>query len=1060
MIMRRGLCAAVGFPAVLCWIGLVTGARAQAVAAGKGAMVIPDPPQQTSAWSPPLTSLPEKAVTAIVELYKQGMADPRGCEYREIEADLGYEDNRTEKTHGWVLPGNGPDRFAVGWNGLVYPLKSVGAAVSVKQDVADFLQKDEKQYGGSGEGADVRGQWIAGQWFSVRYDNILPLKIALLLRLGEPQMAEAIWKRWFALSNFGKEDPYLLMAQEWAEALYDRALMAHLAGKDGLSLASCRQLSPLCTEIEATVRTRGIPAPQGGYLKDLVDLPRLAADQERREKEAPYVTVLDSGQPVGGPERIAALVRDLEQVNARQFMNPGETDVSMDPIVHALVKEGEPAIEPLLKCLEEDNRMTRSEFTQGMQVRPGPLIPVYEPAFDALVGILNSPFPIPESAKGEDVRHLNIDERKALAAEVRAYWDKNRGLSPHERWYVALKDDNAGADAWFRAIDDIMQPTTVMKAPSTAFGGGWSSGGSPMPPEKVELRGADLRARSNPSVSELIIRRFRQVIASAVTDKSIGFEPVGKMILALATWDGKEHLDDIRDMARAFHERFPHEQAAFTSTLTTEAQIFRKRLELGDARALPEYADWLTAIDPKEWNYYGLTDPFQIMWHHPNEPVIQRAAEKIFAAHSMWVPFTHIQEIARLMNTPLVGMSAFRREVIEGLGDKSRVGTVKLYDNGNGEFLLDGQNQNETIPTWKDDPDAIPVGQDVPFRVCDYYAYELSRMDCFPEIQVYWPVTKRDAAIAACRGMLLRYGARFQAKPDDSYDDFPYTREPEALHPTFAKLNHPATTDDLQKGHAIFVSDGSARVFDLPTCPVPAQRPSRKYDPVMWSSSDGKTGYYYTIDGRVWQAEEVKVGGKWERYYGFEGRHQLEKVAASEIFFPSGYPWQSVGTWMDAKVDGAPNRTVPVGFGRRFFVAAADGPLPVELSVRNHNGIDEAMPAQLATPELIVSYSEKIPPEALPSAAPPDEPLFFGFKPKPPFDYGTWTVLTPKKPLVPEATAPVLGAAHEAVLLRTDLRESYDMSRPGTYRIKAVMHLPEHDGAASNEIQFSLIPAH
>ena len=72
-------------------------------------------------------------VSAIKELFHDGLADPRGCEYREIE--IGESGNwLTAQTHGWVLPGNGSPRFAVGLDGIVYPLRSVGIPVDLETD--------------------------------------------------------------------------------------------------------------------------------------------------------------------------------------------------------------------------------------------------------------------------------------------------------------------------------------------------------------------------------------------------------------------------------------------------------------------------------------------------------------------------------------------------------------------------------------------------------------------------------------------------------------------------------------------------------------------------------------------------------------------------------------------------------------------------------------------------------------------------------------------------------------------------------------------------------------
>src|SRR5580704_17812260 len=82
----------------------------------------PEPPQQHAAWTPPKTALPAAVVAAAIKLFDQGLADPRGCEYREVELDVGepWEGVASPiKTRGWVLPAApGGERFAVAWNGL------------------------------------------------------------------------------------------------------------------------------------------------------------------------------------------------------------------------------------------------------------------------------------------------------------------------------------------------------------------------------------------------------------------------------------------------------------------------------------------------------------------------------------------------------------------------------------------------------------------------------------------------------------------------------------------------------------------------------------------------------------------------------------------------------------------------------------------------------------------------------------------------------------------------------------------------------------------------------
>jgi hypothetical protein len=46
---------------------------------------IPLPPEQSVPWTPPSAKLAPVVTSAITELFNDGLADPRGCEYREIE---------------------------------------------------------------------------------------------------------------------------------------------------------------------------------------------------------------------------------------------------------------------------------------------------------------------------------------------------------------------------------------------------------------------------------------------------------------------------------------------------------------------------------------------------------------------------------------------------------------------------------------------------------------------------------------------------------------------------------------------------------------------------------------------------------------------------------------------------------------------------------------------------------------------------------------------------------------------------------------------------------------
>ena len=86
-------------------MGGIASTPARKVSPRFGGTNLPAPPMQQAPWTPPPTSLPSNYVSATRALFKAGMADPRGCEYREIEVgtgDVWRGDGGVVSTHGSV----------------------------------------------------------------------------------------------------------------------------------------------------------------------------------------------------------------------------------------------------------------------------------------------------------------------------------------------------------------------------------------------------------------------------------------------------------------------------------------------------------------------------------------------------------------------------------------------------------------------------------------------------------------------------------------------------------------------------------------------------------------------------------------------------------------------------------------------------------------------------------------------------------------------------------------------------------------------------------------------
>lgn len=372
---------------------------------------IPDPPRQKEPWTPPQTKLPPFLVTATAALFEQGMADPRGCEYR----DVGIVEGWTFKTRAFVLPERPGDtgRFAVSWDGVVEPVSSVGPAADLGADVralADAMRRArENEAAGKPRGlglpAGFAKPYWRGGWFGPMAPpgNDVPsaLKLCILLRLGRADLAEEL----FAAGTSGKianRDPYRTdsdvsysrLAREWAAAMFVRLVHAHERADDVIALDSARRLAAFKIAAEDRAGELGFrrerppfAVASPAYFPFLRQLPELLADQERRAKESARGPIPPRGADPAA--RVAALIRDLDEIAHPQLMYNGNS-ANDTPLVRALTAEGDAAVEPLLAAIETDTRLTRTvSWGRGTSIYHR-VLPVLEPEFSALTMIFKT----------------------------------------------------------------------------------------------------------------------------------------------------------------------------------------------------------------------------------------------------------------------------------------------------------------------------------------------------------------------------------------------------------------------------------------------------------------------------------------------------------------------------------------------------------------------------------------------------------------------------------------------------------------------------------------------
>ncbi len=862
---------------------------------------IPDPPAQKEPWTPPQTKLPRFLLTATSALFDQGVADPRGCEYREVEV----LDGRTYGTHAFVLPERPGEtrRFAVGWDGEIYPAASVGPAVNLDADVRDMV--DSIRTGGPNAGARVaRGQGNAagfgGLWG--RHGRFGPggppglgersaLKVCLLLRLGRADLAEKLfaaattWTPEIRGRDFTDYHVnYLRLAQEWATGMYLRLVDAHMRGDDVIALDTARRLSAFVKAAQARAKEMGFEWDpthgngRAGYFPFLRQLPELLADQERRASEPPRGPIPPRGADPAA--RVAALIRDLDQIAQPQQMHFGNTPVNA-PQVLALEAEGEAAVEPLLAAIENDTRLTRTvSFGRGSMSIDRRVYPVLEAEVVAVRNILGMhQFP----GEASQVEYGSLS-RKDLARPMREFWEKNRGLSPPERWYRTLLDDSAGPKPWMEAAGHLIElPDPAVPA---VFGG-IRVAASRSRAGEGPMKGDVLRSRRNPSVSELIARRTLEIAGVPWPRSTPDLQLQGAcwMALDLDRWDSKAALPVIQALttqARETIDWFPSEGYGQHETLVQYiAQFSVIRARAGDRAAFADYVAEIRKWNPEKDQLNGL-EAFEPMWTYPDDPAVREAARWLFNdPASPWAAFLRkpgtsrlsFRSLSHIYASPLLRSPGFREAVLAMMADRSAIGTARRTHKTAIQLEMSGGDR-EGIPVPEADLEGLAVGAGQLIRTCDYLAWQISAIEGAPRCELYWPQEQRDAAVAECVGFLKTYGDRFTAERPPGAQVPPFHK---TAHLAFPRLDHPATRADVQAGRAIFSlegeGDGEVRRVALPSLPIRAK----------WNVPAVDDAPAAVEEGLVWQAEEIRRGNQWERYYGFVGRHVIARVPAGSI---------------------------------------------------------------------------------------------------------------------------------------------------------------------------------
>jgi hypothetical protein len=444
--------------------------------------------------------------------------------------------------------------------------------------------------------------------------------------------------------------------------------------------------------------------------------------------------------------------------------------------------------------LEDDTRLIRTVRFRSDNRYERHLIGVDEAAYAALAVILKfSPFG--GDTPYEELRAPGLERRRALAARIRLYLKQYGGLPPEESWYRALADDGATLEQWRQAAAWIATPYRTPTA------NGWveSLVSFRRKGEKVVLRGEALRQKVGPSVSQLLVRRMDDSFARlADEDWLLRLYGLRDFTVALSAWDSAGGLRELRRVTVQMERLFASEKARATSfkkspLIGNIIGIYEERLALGDPRAAADYAGWLRTVRPEDADYKG-AGLFYLASRYADSPEIAQAVTRMFDdPASPWTPVSgklgyDSTDTLQLLKTGLLSFPAFRARVLEGLADRTVVGTLKphgadpagTYD-PKVEYELKVENLlAAAVAGETQQPDAVvrftidarsltPPPTPISIRACDVYAWKLRGFEGAPWIELYWAEHARDSAVASSAKFLREHVGPFVYSEERAY---------------------------------------------------------------------------------------------------------------------------------------------------------------------------------------------------------------------------------------------------------------------------------------------------
>lgn len=742
----------------------------------------PIPPRQNApwslpeaafeSWSPPeaVADLKKEAKAVVDDLFKLGMADPRGCAYHHVTV---MEGGKRSDARGWVLPAvhGDPSRYVIGWNGLIYPVETIGKEADFTADVEILKEKgafEEPPFDNYAE--ETLDKLLSEFAARPRMMRAWAAPI-LLMRLGIPVPLTDHLIDPFAdtpptvhggftydSSLFFGADCYWLV--QWARLLRGDGLAAMIEKNDRLAATRLQAFDRAWAEVERRM-TNDVRAERYSF-KLNPSWRSLLADARRRLSPSKVVAVSE-------------ISREIATWDELDNWDPESPPATFEKVVAA----GPAAIAPLLDCLEHDQRWTRAsrkEEKSNNGIREYfEFTRVSGLAISALTRILRFEVvePLYDNVPAGDSWYADATRRMKLFS--REYGNACGG----ELWFRILADENADIKDQLKAAKSIVRPVI---AGDDHLENRLSLIYDPDARERLtdpirSIEGDQLRTRRNPSVLDLLKRSWKK--SRTETDKAIAggaaptrmpvtcgdtfstaFDQSHELVLLMEEWQHgnkevlKEHYDWL-SAALTGLRKIPTQSDFLISHLCEETLILRFWAE--DKGAMQDYEKFFRS------SFDTNSLPIDVMKVVPEEPGMDQLAQVAFLGDNAPLSLVNQpwkrddyprKDIIRSdfrdgSPSPFVVLPSFRRALIEALQTKTRQGTLVVTKFGS--WVKYDADKEESDPNAQKEVVLPGTGQVV--RLCDVIADLITPEKgplvwMSPSFRLEDPLPERDRAIA------------------------------------------------------------------------------------------------------------------------------------------------------------------------------------------------------------------------------------------------------------------------------------------------------------------------